>query len=471
MNQKWNANYFRFAAAVSAFLIFVTRSFADVHTTVGYHTEGQETPSFTFTNVPTPSRNDAATSAKFTVVAGEVDNNGGGLEKLHDGKVPAESDEPAQNFFFAAGTKGGRVGVDLGQARTIQQVNSYSWHPNSRGPQVYELFASDGTADGFVARPGADAVLEKCGWKRIARVDTRPTSPVGGGQCGVSISDSAGVLGNFRYFLFDISPTETGDDFGNTFYSEIDIVESNVPAEPVVSTSIAPIVVQSADGYCEITIDTSKEPALTDWAEQKLAPALAEWYPKIVALMPSDGFSAPKKFSVVLRPGNGVAYTSGTRIVGNSVWFGGELKGEALGAIIHEAVHVVQQYRGGQHREGRAPGWLVEGIPDYIRFFKYEPQSHGADLVWLQSRRKLNLNYDGMYRISANFLDYVVTHYDPDQKLIQKVNAACRQGDYSDALWQELTGKSLLDLNAEWKAAVQKQLPDKTGKTDQIPKS
>ena len=63
-----------------------------------------------------------------------------------------------------------------------------------------------------------------------------------------------------------------------------------------------------------------------------------------------------------------------------------------------------------------------------------------------------------MYRISANFLDYVVAHYGPDKNPIQKVNAACRQGTYTDALWKELTGKSLMELNDEWKAAVQQQL-------------
>jgi hypothetical protein len=31
----------------------------------------------------------------------------------------------------------------------------------------------------------------------------------------------------------------------------------------------------------------------------------------------------------------------------------------------------------------RTPGWVVEGIPDYIRWFLYEPQSHGADAILL----------------------------------------------------------------------------------------
>ena len=33
------------------------------------------------------------------------------------------------------------------------------------------------------------------------------------------------------------------------------------------------------------------------------------------------------------------------------------------------------------------PGWLTEGIPDYIRWFLYEPQSHGADVTYFRRRR------------------------------------------------------------------------------------
>ena len=449
----------KFVCAVAfglAVLAFGSSAFADIQTTIGYHAEGLDSPAFSFTNVPPPSRNDAATTAKFTVIAGEADGNGGGLDVLHDGKLPSEADEPARNFFLAAGTSGGRIQVDLDHARKLHQINTYSWHPTTRGPQVYQLYASEGAASDFNAKPEKDTDPLKCGWTLVAKVDTRPTGTEGMGQCGVSISDTTGTIGSYRYLLFDISPTETDDGFGNTFYSEIDVVELNAPVEPALAAGAAPLVVHSADGYCEISIDTSKEPALKEWAEQKLAPAIVEWYPKIVAMMPSDGYSAPKKFSVVIQPVNGVAFTSGTRIVANSVWLGGELKGEAVGAIIHEVVHVVQQYHGGHGNGGRAPGWLTEGIPDYIRFFKYEPQSHGADNVWLQHRRSNNLKYDGMYRISANFLDYVIEHYDPNKVLLTKVNAACRQGKYSDALWQELTGKSLTDLNDEWKAAAPK---------------
>jgi len=65
---------------------------------------------------------------------------------------------------------------------------------------------------------------------------------------------------------------------------------------------------------------------------------------------------------------------------------------------------------------------------------------------------------DGRYRVSANFLNYVVQNYGKDCDLLAKVNAACRQGKYTDDLWKELTGKSLQELNEQWKTALQAEI-------------
>ena len=453
----WNRSL---TAVVSTLFVSVAVSVAEVKVVTGHAAEGQ--PSFRLPEVPPPSRNDAATAARFTLLDGEADGNGGELDQLHDGRGPAEADEPAKNFFFNAGTSGGRILVDLNHVAEIKQVNTFSWHPASRGPQVYQLYASDGAADGFKARPAKTDDLEKSGWKRVASVDTRAK---GGGQHGVSISNSEGLLGKYRFLIFDISRTEADDAFGNTFYSELDVIEANAPAESAVAAAAAePFRLKSADGYCDITIDTSGAPELKEWAETKLAPVLAEWFPKIVALLPSEGYAAPKQFSVDIRPRNGVAAASGTRITANSDWLKRELNREAIGSLVHEVVHVVQQYGGGrQNNPGgtRPPGWLVEGIPDYIRWFLYEPQSHGADLIWLQAQRNPNLNYDRAYRITANFLNYVIEKYDKEKTFITKLNAACRQRKYTDEFWPEATGKPLAELNDEWKAEVAKQLAAK----------
>jgi hypothetical protein len=453
-----------FVASATALVLSVSAGRAEVKLVVEHNANAQASPAFHFKTVPSPSADDAATRAEFSIVVGAKDDNGGGLEKLHDGKLPTEADQPAENFFFDAGTPGGRVLVDLGQAIPVQQVNTYSWHPGDRGPQVYKLYASDGKAEGFNARPARGTEPESCGWHLVQAVDTRPKEGELGGQYGVSISDSTGPLGTYRYLLFDISRTESNDDFGNTFFSEIDIIgQGGAKAVAANEPETPPFEITSTDGYCHITIDTSRAPDLKDWAEQKLAPVLAEWYPKMTAVLASPGYKPPTHFSVTIRPERGVAATGGTRVTANSDWLKNELNGEAIGALVHEEVHVVQQYGGGRRSNPdaprvRPPGWLVEGIPDYIRWFKYEPQSHGADIVWLKSRRRVQLKYDGMYRITANFLDYVINHYDPKNELITQLNAACREHRYNEEIWQTVTGKSLPDLAQEWKTAMEKEL-------------
>jgi hypothetical protein len=451
------------AVAASALLASVPAALAEPKVAFEHNDNDHATAQFKFKNVPAPSKTNAASKASFTIVDGERDDNGGDLDTLHDGQLPTEEDQPSENFFFNAGTEGGRLLVDLGAALALKQVNTYSWHPNTRGPQVYKLYASDGQGADFNARPKRGKDPLKCGWKLIAKVDTRPKTGEGGGQYGVSISDTEGTIGRYRYLLFDMSVTETDDDFGNTFYSEIDVIaKDGAPgsgagaAEP----GKGAFRTRSPDGYCQISIDTSGAPELQDWAERKLGPVLAEWYPKITAMLASEGYCAPTNFNVIIRPGNGVAGTRGGRITANSTWLKKELDGEAIGALLHEEVHVVQRYRERRDRPDfkPAPGWLTEGIADYIRWFLYEPQSHGADVTYFRTRRNVILNYDGLYRVTANFLDYVVENYGGGKNLITKVNAACREGDYTDDLWKELTGKSLSELNDEWKATMQKQL-------------
>jgi hypothetical protein len=223
MNWLWRL---RAAGVAAGLVVFAASSIrAAVKVEVEHNDNDKATTDFKFKDIPAASKDDSATSAKFSIIDGERDPNGGDLDKLNDGKLPSEEDQPDENFFFNAGTEGGRIGVDLGKAIAIKQVNTYSWHPNTRGPQVYKFYASDGAAADFKADPKAGTDPEKCGWKLIATVDTRPKEGTGGGQYGVSVSDSEGPLGKYRYLLFDTSRTEADDQFGNTFYSEIDVVE------------------------------------------------------------------------------------------------------------------------------------------------------------------------------------------------------------------------------------------------------
>jgi hypothetical protein len=368
-------------------------------------------------------------------------------------------------------------------------------------------------------------------------------------------------------------------------------------------------VIDAPDGSCEITIDTSKAPDMTDWADHKLAPVLADWYPKISAMLPTPGYTPPKKFSVTIAPGDGVAATGGTRVTANAKWFRGELDKQGVGALVHEEVHVIQQYGGARRNAQRGDfscgdvtnlfylslklkagadpvssfvdshltsaerkslesyrnpgakafawrtnlvaalnriiagpsiydaalfkgvalretttnlladkpegadlkrlnrslledaypdelsrratgarnrgntGWLTEGIPDYIRWFIYEPKSRGASVEYIHGRvtseakrgRVFEPKYSDSYRISANFLNFVTLKY--DRHIVTKLNDALREGKYYDDIWADNTGKTVQQLSDAWLAQLHKDLnklkpkpatPVKTAKSNKV---
>ena len=144
------------------------------------------------------------------------------------------------------------------------------------------------------------------------------------------------------------------------------------------------------------------------------------------------------------------ASASGSRVNLNAPWFERQLEGEAKGCVIHELVHVVQNYWRARlvNRNAKpTPSWLTEGIADYVRWFLYEPESRGAQL---SPERLAQAKHDASYRTTANFIDWVAREHDKD--IARKLNAAAREGRYEPALWEELTGKSEGELADAWRA-------------------
>lgn len=419
--------------------------------------QSQESSFFQFESIPLPAIDDAAASAKWQVVRGKPDANSAALLVLNDGKIPSSDDSPRENFFFAAGTSGGCFAVDLGRSIEIAQVASYSWHPASRAPQVYKLYgADDSNADFIWNRIEGDASPDQLGWKAIASVDSRSDSPPGG-QHAALISDSSGVLGQYRYLLFEVDQTSDDDPFANTFFSEIDIVDKSA-GEPkrIAAPEIKTLSFSTADKSYEFIIDLTAAPELEKWSEEVLQPIIQQWYPKIVAMLPSEGFVAPQTVRFRYLPGEKMegipAYAQGATISLNAGWFNREKNREAAGAVVHEMVHVVQSYRFGRQRGERrraTPGWIVEGIPDYIRWFLYEPQSNGASL---SPAALAKAKHDASYRVSANFIDWVLRTHDGAGTLLQDLNAAAREGRYTTDTWKRLTGKTEIELADQWRS-------------------
>ena len=178
------------------------------------------TREFKFPRVASPLKDDVAAHAKLTLIDGQLDGGSAELAALTDGRLPSDEDEPGSNVYFRAGSSGGRFRMDFGSPIDIVHVNTYSWHPSSRGPQLYKLYAADGSEANLNLDPKRGVDPASCGWKLIALVSTLPDGGEMGGQYAASVSE----LGKHRYLLFDVYVTELYDNWGNTFYSEIDVI-------------------------------------------------------------------------------------------------------------------------------------------------------------------------------------------------------------------------------------------------------
>lgn len=183
-------------------------------------------------------------------------------------------------------------------------------------------------------------------------------------------------------------------------------------------------------------VDTHDTPDLKDWGN-KAGTLCVEWFPKITALLQSEGFTAPKEVTLHFDPKmEGVANASGHKITIAASWV--RAHPDDLGMVVHELTHVVQSYPSG------APVWLMEGIADYIRIVHYEPQAPRPRIDPAKA------SYKDAYKTTAIFLQWVEKNH--FQGLVAKMNAALRQGAYDDALWSKWTGKTVDEL---WKLFVQ----------------
>jgi hypothetical protein len=190
----------------------------------------------------------------------------------------------------------------------------------------------------------------------------------------------------------------------------------------------------------EFVIDVGDAPDMRRWAEN-VARVCERAYPMINEELRSQGFKPTTRIDLAMKEDyQGVAATSGYRITGSVKYF--RSHPNDVGAMIHETVHAVQRYQGRNN-----PGWLIEGIADYIRFFKYEPGHLGR----IDASRA---HYDGSYRVTAAFLAYLTKKY--DKELVRKLNKRLREGAYDPEVFRELTGKPLETLDTDWRATLRK---------------
>jgi len=186
-------------------------------------------------------------------------------------------------------------------------------------------------------------------------------------------------------------------------------------------------------------VDTNDAPDLKIWGN-KAGTLCVEWFPKIAALLPSDKFTAPKEVTLYFDPKmKGVAHALGGKITISAAFVRSHL--DDMGMVVHELTHVVQSYPPG------GPGWLVEGIADYIRIVHFEPQAPRPKLDPAKA------SYKDAYKTTAMFLEWIEQRHTAG--VVVKMNAALRAGTYKDELWNRFTGKTVDELWALFMKSLQ----------------
>ncbi|TLD72082.1 hypothetical protein FEM03_04975 [Phragmitibacter flavus] len=179
-----------------------------------------------------------------------------------------------------------------------------------------------------------------------------------------------------------------------------------------------------------VHVDCSQAPECEAWGQQ--AKAMVElWFPIIATYLDTPGWRPPPEILLIFLEMKGVAHASGHTIHISRDWI--KKQPQDIGMVLHEMVHVIQGYP-----PQKEHWWLVEGIADYIRFWKAEPGG----------QPKINRGTDHYrkgYRVTGAFLAWIETTHAP--LIVQEANLALRRGTYSDALFKKKTG---MDLDALW---------------------
>jgi|GEM_PF-552208 Plant Basic Secretory Protein. len=193
----------------------------------------------------------------------------------------------------------------------------------------------------------------------------------------------------------------------------------------------------------EVVVDTSDFPQGAAWAARAKV-VVEEWFPIVWRLLGTEGRTPPRRINLVFKKKiDAPAYAGGDTITVNGEWI--TRAPDDFGMMVHELTHLIQAYS----RPGERPGWLVEGIADYIRWWRYEPETPRTRIDPAKA------SYRDAYRTTAAFLAYLTARY--DRRLVARLDKALRDGTYSSKIFSDATGGR--DLDALWAEFIERGGP------------
>jgi len=181
-----------------------------------------------------------------------------------------------------------------------------------------------------------------------------------------------------------------------------------------------------------VIVDLSDAPEAAAWV-YRAKPLVEKWHPIIADMLKSDGFVPASEVKLVPKKDMKIPAATSGNVISISVDHISHHPDD-YGMVIHELVHVLQRYP----RVDKDTWWLVEGIADYIRYYRFEPK------IKLPRLDPSKASFRDGYKTSARFLAWIERKH--DRTIVKKLNLALRKGEYRPELFQEWTKQSLDQL-------------------------
>ena len=141
---------------------------------------------------------------------------------------------------------------------------------------------------------------------------------------------------------------------------------------------------------------------------------------------------APRTVEFSIGPANFIAGASGNEVRYQTEWLLDHP--EDYDVVVHEVIHIVQSYT-------TAPGWLTEGIADYVRD-QYGVNNGAAG--WSLQMPGAGSSYTDGYGTTGRFLLWLEARYAIE--FVDMLDTALRGGSYVPQLWISYTGKTVDQL-------------------------
>ncbi len=309
----------------------------------------------------------------------------------------------------------------------------------TKGRQVAQL-AFDGKAETSFwsdrgVRDGDDVTITLPSAREVRSIQIATGTPEGKDKLTFGVLEVSEDGKNFRHAAVfkDGVVRVTGLD-GAISAFRIRVTGSDGAALAISEVTIAGLTKPEVKLVTRVNLQYETAPDAKKFA-LKAKELVDEFYPKLYAEFDTPEGPAPlTNVHLWFQNMDGVAYATNRNEIHISEKWVTKQSPEDYGMVIHEMFHLVQAYTGG------GEGWLTEGLADYVRHRRFEPQAN-----WGKPDPE-KAKYTDAYKTTALFLEWLEDTKKPG--LVLTLNAASRTKVSVREVFTRETGK---DIDALWR--------------------